>query len=287
MEHLLLSNGVVMPQVGLGTYTLKDQTLESVVLRAAEDGYSMFDTASRYGNEEALGHELKTTLLPREKLFITTKLYVLDIYRFYHPRYHIMWRNKTVEDAYDNSCSRLGVAQADLYLLHACWPPVLKKMWRGIEDLYLSGRVRAIGVANFGIPQLELLNQINPRVMPMVNQLECTPYFHNRPAIEKSRQLGMQVYATSPLGRGLVTEQLLAEPVLQTIASQVGRSPAQVVLRWVIQQRLGVLSRSKKTEKVSQNIQLFDFCLTKEQMQAISKLECNLSTSSGIVHYVP
>ena len=97
----------------------------------------------------------------------------------------------------------------------------------------------------------------------------------------------MQVYATSPLGRGLVTEQLLAEPVLQTIASQVGRSPAQVVLRWVIQQRLGVLSRSKKTEKVSQNIQLFDFCLTKEQIQAISKLECNLSTSSGIVHYVP
>lgn len=255
----LYRDGVEIPQLGLGVWQVPDDEAERAVRTALEAGYRHIDTATLYRNEEGVGRAVRASGVPREKVFVTTKLWNSD-----HDR---------VEQAFDESLARLGMDYVDLYLIH--WPAPKQnryvQAWRGLEKIYKDGRARAIGVSNFTVATLtRLLDETD--IIPCINQIELHPWFQQHELREFHDKNGILTEAWSPLGSG---KGLLDDPALAVLAEKHGRTPAQIVLRWHIQIGNVVIPKSVTPSRIRENINVFDFILDHEDMAAIGAMNAN------------
>ncbi|NEG54439.1 aldo/keto reductase [Bifidobacterium platyrrhinorum] len=255
---ITLNNGTVIPQVGLGVFQTPDgDTTVNAVTAALEAGYRHIDTARIYGNEGSVGEGIRRSGVPRGDIFLTTKLWNDDI------------RAHRAKDAFAESLDRLGVDYVDLYLIH--WPAEgWRQAWDDLQEIYASGRAKAIGVSNFQRHHLEELLK-DSDVTPAADQIESSPQFANQELVDFARGLGITVEAWSPLGGTGGT--LLADPRLTGIGAKYGKSPAQVVIRWHIQRGVVVLPKSTHAERIRQNFDVFDFDLTADDMAAINAID--------------
>jgi 2,5-diketo-D-gluconate reductase A len=257
---ITLNNGVDMPQLGLGVWQAKDGAeVERAVTTAIDSGYRLIDTAAVYGNEEGVGRAIAASNVPREELFITTKLWNAD-----------HGYDNTLK-AFEKSLARLGLDYVDLYLIH--WPVPAKDKyidtWRALEKLYADGKIRAIGVSNFTVEYLErLLNETT--IVPAVNQIELHPRMTQGRLRAYCAHNDIAIESYSPLGG--TGGDLLDEPTLTKLADTYGKSPAQIVLRWHIQHGLIVIPKSVTPERIKQNIDVFDFELSDDDMTTIDHL---------------
>jgi 2,5-diketo-D-gluconate reductase A len=255
---IILNNGVEMPQLGFGVWQVPDDEAERAVAVALETGYRSIDTAAIYGNEEGTGRAIAASGVPREDIFVTTKLRNAD-----------HGYDSTLR-AFDTSLARLGLDHVDLYLIH--WPtPARDKYvdtYKAFEKLHADGRVRAIGVSNFEPEHLRRLIA-ETSVIPAVDQIELHPHLQQHAAREYHAEQGIATEAWSPLGSG---KGLLEVPAIVAIAQKHGRSPAQVVLRWHLQLGNIVIPKSVTPSRIRENIEVFDFSLDTEDLAAISAL---------------
>ncbi|KUO12850.1 aldo/keto reductase [Streptomyces sp. DSM 15324] len=255
---IILNNGVEMPQLGFGVWQVPDDEAERAVATALEAGYRSIDTAAIYGNEEGTGKAIAASGVPREDIFVTTKLWNSD------QGYDATLR------AFDTSLGKLGLEYVDLYLIH--WPlPARDKYvdtYKAFEKLYADGRVKAIGVSNFPVEQLERLTG-ETAVVPAVNQIELHPHLQQHALREFHAEQGIATEAWSPLGQG---KGLLEVPAIVAIAQKHNRTPAQVVLRWHLQIGNVVIPKSVTPSRIRENIEVFDFGLDTEDLAAISAL---------------
>jgi len=269
VSWVTLNNGVKMPQFGLGVVFLEPGEMMRTAVGAAVDaGYRLFDNAAFYGNEAAVGDALRSTGIDRKELFISTKL------RNSQHRYEEALK------AFDLSMKTLGVDYLDLYLIH--WPcpeyDLYREAWRALEHLYAAGYVRAIGVSNFHVPQLEAILSMC-EVRPVVNQLECNPYLSIAPLRQYCQDHEIWPEAWFPLGGPAVKlkgdapdKVLLDDPLLAAVGEKYEKTPAQIVLRWEIQSGIITIPKSARPERIRQNIDIFDFELSPEDMAAIDGL---------------
>ncbi|MET9174739.1 aldo/keto reductase [Streptomyces misionensis] len=255
---IILNNGVEMPQLGFGVWQVQDDEAERAVATALEAGYRSIDTAAAYGNEEGTGRAIAASGLPREDVFVTTKLWNSD------HGYDATLR------AFDTSLTKLGLDYVDLYLIH--WPLPARDTYvdtyKALEKLYADGRARAIGVSNFLPEHLRRLTA-ETSVIPAVNQIELHPHLQQHAAREYHAELGIATEAWSPLGQG---KGLLEVPAIVAIGQKHNRTPAQVVLRWHIQQGTIVIPKSVTPSRIKENIEVFDFHLDDEDLAAIGAL---------------
>jgi diketogulonate reductase-like aldo/keto reductase len=259
---VILNNGVAMPRLGLGVYqTGPGRETRTAVLAALELGYRLVDTAAVYGNERDVGAALRESGVPREQVFVTTKLWNSD---------HGYQRTLR---AFDSSLRALGLDVLDLYLLHWPVPNVRLQSWLALERLLLEGRARAIGVSNFTIPHLsELLDAGD--VAPAVNQIELHPFLPQIELVAFCHGRGVQVEAYSPLARG----ERMDHPALQRIARGHRKSPAQVMIRWSLQRGLVTIPKSARRERIAENADVFDFTLEPAEMKDLDGLNEELHT---------
>nr|WP_202448406.1 aldo/keto reductase [Streptomyces sp. SID2999] len=247
-----------MPQLGFGVWQVPDDEAERAVATALETGYRSIDTAAIYGNEEGTGKAIAASGVPREDLFVTTKLWNSD-----------QGYDSTLR-AFDTSLEKLGLDYLDLYLIH--WPLPARDnyldTYKAFEKLYSDGRIRAIGVSNFLPEHLQRLIA-ETSVIPAVDQIELHPQLQQRAAREFNAEQGIATEAWSPLGQG---KGLLEVPAIVAIARKHGRTPAQVVLRWHIQLGNIVIPKSVTPSRIKENIEVFDFSLDDEDLAAISAL---------------
>ncbi|MED3961578.1 aldo/keto reductase [Niallia taxi] len=253
-----LRNGVEIPYLGLGVFLVKDPAeCENAVKAAIKNGYRSIDTATRYENESFVGNALKAVDVPREELFITTKVWVSD------------FGYEETKQALHRSLKEMQLDYLDLYLIH--WAaPNYAETWRAMEDLYEEGLVKAIGVCNFQIHHLEKLME-TARITPMLNQIETHPLFHQKELREYMEQHGIAHEAWAPMAQG--RENLFENPTLQTIGEKYGKTTAQVMLRWHLQRDTIIIPKSIHEHRIIENANLFDFALTDEDMQAIDQLD--------------
>ncbi|MED4054831.1 aldo/keto reductase [Niallia taxi] len=253
-----LRNGVEIPYLGLGVFLVKDPAeCENAVKAAIKNGYRSIDTATRYENESFVGNALKAVDVPREELFITTKVWVSD------------FGYEETKQALHRSLEEMQLDYLDLYLIH--WAaPNYAETWRAMEDLYEEGLVKAIGVCNFQIHHLEKLKE-TARITPMLNQIETHPLFHQKELREYMEQHGIAHEAWAPMAQG--RENLFENPTLQTIGEKYGKTTAQVMLRWHLQRDTIIIPKSIHEHRIIENANLFDFALTDEDMQAIDQLD--------------
>ena len=253
-----LRNGVEIPYLGLGVFLVKDPAeCENAVKAAIKNGYRSIDTATRYENESFVGNALKAVDVPREELFITTKVWVSD------------FGYEETKQALHRSLEQMQLDYLDLYLIH--WAaPNYAETWRAMEDLYEEGLVKAIGVCNFQIHHLEKLKE-TARITPMLNQIETHPLFHQKELREYMEQHGIAHEAWAPMAQG--RENLFENPTLQTIGEKYGKTTAQVMLRWHLQRDTIIIPKSIHEHRIIENANLFDFALTDEDMQAIDQLD--------------
>ncbi|MGM0302951.1 hypothetical protein IGI66_002601 [Enterococcus sp. AZ048] len=260
MEELKLNNGQMIPQLGLGVFKVQDaDDLKSAVAEALKDGYRHFDTATIYHNEEWLGEALAQSDVKREDLFITSKV----------------WNSNTTYDetiaAFHESLKKLQTDYLDLYLIH--WPSEgYNEKWRAMESLYNDGLIKSIGVSNFEKPHLEKL-MTTATIKPTVDQIETHPYFQQKELHEYLKSLDIVHEAWGPLGQG--KSNVLEDPVLTKIAEAHSKTVAQVILRWHLQRDIIVIPKSVHEERIAQNIDVFDFTLTEEEMSMIASIDKN------------
>jgi len=268
MDTITLNNGVTMPALGLGVFqTPPDETRDAV--RAALDcGYRHVDTAAAYFNEREVGEAIHSSGLDRAEVFVETKIWIND-YGF----------DETLH-GFDKSAAKLGVEQLDLLILHQALPSAFdrtREAYRALETLLADGKVRAIGVSNFMVEHLtELLETAT--VVPSVNQLEVHPYFQQRQVQAFGAEHGILTQAWSPIGgitfyRDGSHGSTLEDPVIGGIAGTHGRTPAQVMLRWHLQQGRSVIPKSTKPHRIAENLDVFDFDLTADELAAIDALD--------------
>jgi len=258
-----LNNGVKMPIFGLGLYqTRKGKETQDAVYYALEAGYRLIDTAAMYGNEEDVGEAVRKSGLPREKIFITTKLWNPD-----------HGYDKALS-AFEESRKKLGLYYVDLYLIH--WPvEVLRKeSWRALETLLREGKCRAIGVSNYMIWHLEKLLS-NSSMVPAVNQVEFSPYLYQKDLLDFCLNHHIQLEAYSPLTKGYK----LHDPKLANIASKYSKSPAQILIRWALQKEVVVIPKSSRKERIYENADVFDFAISPEDIKVLDSFNENLRTS--------
>ena len=252
-----MTNGVNMPYFGLGVFKTQDGLeVENAVKWAIEAGYRHIDTAAIYNNERGVGNAIKASGIPRNELFITTKIW------------NDNQRNATVIEGFEESLKLLQTDYVDLYLIH--WPVKEKfsDTWRVIEELYRSGRVRAIGVSNFLQHHLEELFKTT-RIMPMVNQVECHPHLVQQPLIDFCQSHNIVYEAWSPIMRGKVNEI----PLFSELSLKYHKSPVQIVLRWDLQKGIVTIPKSVHKERIEHNADIFDFELTDEDIRLIDTLD--------------
>ncbi|KAB2344430.1 aldo/keto reductase [Actinomadura rudentiformis] len=259
MQNITLNNGVVMPQVGFGVWQVPDDEAHAAVTEAFNAGYRSIDTARIYENEEGVGRAIADSGLPREELFITTKLWNTD-----HARDDAL-------RAFDASLSRLGLDYVDLYLMHWPMPGVDKyvEAWQAMEEIHADGRAKAIGASNFTVETLTRLLEETGTV-PAVNQIELHPYLAQKEMRAFHAEHGIATEAWSPLGQG---KGLLDDPALTAIAEKHGRSPAQVVLRWHLQSGNIVIPKSVTPARIKENLDVFGFELDAAEMGRIDALD--------------
>ena len=254
MEYATLNNGLKMPMAGIGTFLLSPDEAEASVLAALEEGYRLIDTANAYVNEKAVGRAMKKSGLPREEIFLETKLWP----SFYED-----------EDAVDKTLERLGTDYIDLLLIHQPAGNYVAG-YRQMERAYIEGKVRAIGLSNFNQGQIEEILGLC-QVKPAVLQTEVHPYFQERELKKFLEREGMVIQAWYPLGHG--DKALLEEPLFAELAKKYGKTNAQVILRWHIQAGNIVIPGSKNPAHIKDNFDLFDFSLTEEEMAKVTALD--------------
>jgi len=264
-ETITLHNGVKIPQLGFGVFKVENgsQTVQSVK-KALEVGYRSIDTAAIYQNEEGVGQAIRESGIPREDIFVTSKVWNTD------------QGYESTLAAFDASLKRLGLDYLDLYLIH--WPGKDKYVdtWRALETLYKEGKVRAIGVSNFHIHHLENLLK-SSEVKPVINQIELHPRLTQVEIREFCQKHDIQVEAWSPLGRGV----LLDNPTIGGIAKKHGKTSAQVIIRWHLQHGIVVIPKSVTPARIEENAQVFDFELSVEEMKEIDGLHANERVGSN------
>ncbi|MBG9797057.1 aldo/keto reductase [Brevibacillus laterosporus] len=250
-----LANGVVKPLVGLGVYKADDGAeVEQAIRMALEAGYRSIDTAAIYENEAGVGKAIRDSKIPREEIFVTTKVWNTE-----------QGYESTLQ-AFDTSLQKLGLDYIDLYLVHWPVPGKYKETWRALETLYKKGLVRSIGVSNFHIHHLEDLLSVC-EVKPMLNQIEMHPFLIQEELRQYCEQHGIYVEAWRPLMRGN-----LEVPLVQEMAERYQKTPAQIVLRWDLQHKVLVIPKSVRKERIIENAGLFDFELTDEDMTMLDGL---------------
>ncbi|MFJ9910799.1 aldo/keto reductase [Actinacidiphila glaucinigra] len=255
---ITLNNGVTMPQLGFGVFQVPDADTAAAVTSALENGYRSIDTAAIYGNEAGVGQALAASGIARDELFVTTKLWNGD-----------QGYDSTLA-AFDASLAKLGLDHVDLYLIH--WPTPARDTyldtWRAFEKIHAEGRARAIGVSNFQPAHLQRIID-NSDVVPAVNQVELHPQLQQAELRAFHARHGIATEAWSPLAQGAV----LRDPVVTGIADRLGRTPAQVILRWHLQLGNVVIPKSVTPERIHQNIDVFDFALSDADIAAITALD--------------
>lgn len=258
METITLNNGIKMPMEGFGVFQVPDPAqCEQAVLDAIASGYRLIDTAAAYGNEEAVGAAIKKCGVSREELFITTKLWVQDA------------SYEGAKKAFQTSLDKLGLEYLDLYLIHQPMGDYIGA-YRAMEELYKTGRVRAIGVCNFYPERLtDLCETVD--VMPAVNQVELHPFFQQDKALAVMKEYGVCPEAWGPFAEG--KHGIFTHPVLTAIGQKYGKSAAQVTLRWNIQRGVVVIPKSIHRERMEQNFNIWDFALSNEDMAEIAALD--------------
>jgi 2,5-diketo-D-gluconate reductase A len=262
MQYVTLNNGVEMPALGFGVFQVRDLAeCERAVLEAAEVGYRLFDTAASYMNEEAVGRAFKRSRVPRDELFVTTKLWIQDA------------GYEKAKAAFQKSLDRLGLDYLDLYLIHQPFGDYYGA-WRAMEELLRDGRVRAIGVSNFALDRLVDLILHN-EVVPAVDQVETNPFCQQADMQELMKQEGVQIESWAPFAEG--RNDLFLNPTLATIAAEHGRSIAQVVLRWLIQRGVVVIPKSVHKARIAENFAIWDFELSAADMGRIAALDAGCS----------
>ena len=257
-----LRTGAKLPRLGLGVFRAPaGGRTRDAVSDAIKVGYRHVDTASIYGNEADVGEAIRQSAVPREELFLTTKL----------------WNGDQGFDAalraFDTSLERLGLDHVDLYLIHWPVPGLRLESWRALERLHEEGRTRAIGVSNFMVPHLEEL-AASARVLPAVNQIEVSPLLQQREVRDWCAERGIVVEAYSPLTKG----RRLGHPIVAELAARIRKTPAQVLLRWALQHDLVILPKSVRPERIRENAAVFDFELDAEAMARLDGLEEGLVT---------
>ena len=261
MEHRILNNGVEMPVLGFGVYQVEETVCEQCVCDAIAAGYRSIDTASAYLNERAVGRAIRRSGVPREALFITTKLWVQDA------------GYESTKRALAKSLERLQLDYLDLYLIHQPFGDVYGS-WRAMEELYREGAVRAIGVSNFQPDRLVDLILHN-EVVPAVNQVETHPFCQQTEAAAVMASEGVQIESWAPFAEG--RNNLFGNGTLVSLAAKYRKSVAQVVLRWLIQRGVVVIPKSVRPERMAENIDVFDFHLAPEDMDLIATLDTRRS----------
>lgn len=266
MNYVQLSNGVKIPQLGLGVFkTPEGEQTENSVKWALEAGYRHIDTAMIYGNENSVGMGIKNSGVAREDIFLTTKLWNEDI------------RKGRTKEAFQESLAALQTDYIDLYLIH--WPADgYEQAWADMEEIYATGQIKAIGVSNFHKHHLENLKK-TMKHLPAVNQIESHPYLTNQELIDYCHGMGMAVEVWSPLGG--TGGNLMEDQLLQELAKKYNRTVAQVILRWDIQRNVIVIPKSIHKERIISNMELFDFELSEKDMEAISGLNRDLRVGSN------
>lgn len=273
-NHIIhLNDTKEMPLLGLGTYKMTDDNqLKQRILEAFSCGYHLIDTASFYKNEESIGKSIKALSIPRSELFITTKLW------------NTAQRIENIEDSFYRSLERLGLDYLDLYLVHWPVPGCFCNTWRIFEKLQASGVIKSIGVSNFSIHDLELLKESSD-IVPAVNQVEMHPLFQNPELITYCQKSGITLQAYAPLARGAY----LNSPLMIEIGNRHKKTPAQIGLRWLIQQNIAVIPKSEQKNHLEENSKIFDFSLTPEEMAAISAMNTGqriINPPEDIVSYL-
>jgi len=251
-----LLNDVRMPYLGLGVYSMNNEEVTGAIHHALEAGYRLIDTASVYGNEEGVGKAVRESDLPREEIFVTSKVWNTD-----------QGYERTLK-AFDKTMNRLGLDYLDLYLIH--WPVsnLYKDTWKALEKLYNEGRIRAIGVSNFLIHHLKDLME-DAEITPMVNQLEFHPHLVQQELHDFCHEHQIQPEAWAPLMRGKVNDIHL----LRGLAEKYGKTPAQIVLRWDLQKGVVTIPKSSNPERIRSNADVFDFELSEGDVKRIDDLE--------------
>ena len=261
METVTLNNGVEMPILGFGVYQVPPDQTEAAVTQALEAGYRSLDTAAAYENEDAVGRAVRQSGIARNELFITTKLWIQDN------------GDATTMRAFETSLQNLGMEYVDLYLIHQPYGDVYGE-WRVMEQIFNDGGARAIGVSNFSSDRLLDLIMHN-NVTPAVNQIETNPYFQRAVESQLMRDRGVVHESWAPFAEG--KNNLFADPTLSVIAEAHGKSIAQVVLRWLIQRRIVVIPKSVRPDRMEQNLAVFDFELSPQEMASIADLDTGTS----------
>ncbi|MFF2412670.1 aldo/keto reductase [Streptomyces sp. NPDC058092] len=262
MQTVTLNNGVEMPILGFGVYQIPPEQTEQAVSEALAAAYRLLDTAAAYGNEEAVGRALKSSGVPREELFVTTKLWVQDA-----PA------QENTKRAFETSLAKLGLDHLDLYLMHQPYGDVYGQ-WRAMEDLNRVGLAKAIGVANF-YPDRLLDLIVNNDITPAVNQIETHPFFQRIADQELMREHRVQIQSWGGFAEG--RNGLFTNPLLAEIGAKYGKSVAQVALRWLTQRGIVAIPKSVRAERMAENIDIFDFELTDDRMAAIATLDTGAS----------
>lgn len=258
MDYVTLKNGVQMPKEGFGVFQIRDlDECERVVLDAIDTGYRLIDTAESYGNESAVGKAIAKSGVNRADLFISTKLWVTDT------------SYEGAKAAIDRSMENLGVDYLDLYLIHQAMGDYIGA-WRAMTEAYKEGRIRAIGVCNFYPHRLaDFCETVDE--LPAVDQVELHPFFQQENALSLMREYGVQPMAWAPFAEG--KHGIFTHPVLTKIGEKYGKGAGQVALRWNMQRGVVVIPKSTHRERMEQNIDVFDFSLTDEEMREIAALD--------------
>ncbi|WEV66316.1 aldo/keto reductase [Bifidobacterium sp. ESL0764] len=264
VPDITLNNGITIPQLGLGVFqTPEGETTANAVDVALRSGYRHIDTAKVYGNERSVGEGIRRSGVARHEIFLTTKLWNEDI------------RQGRTREAFYESLDRLGTDYVDLYLIH--WPADgWQQAWKDMVALYRDRRIRAIGVCNLQEHHVKELEGLGTGMLPAVDQIESSPQFGNQELVDFVKSQGIAVEAYSPLGG--TGGSLLSSPRLAQIGAKYGKSPAQVVIRWHLQRGVIVIPKSTHDERIRQNIDVFDFELSEEEMSQIAGLETGVRT---------
>ena len=255
-DKTLLNNGIEMPWLGFGVYLIDNgEKLEQAINKAFEVGYRSIDTATIYKNERGVGKAIRQSGIPREEIFLTTKVWNTD-----------MRASRTLA-AFEESLERLDTDYVDLYLIH--WPVegFYKETWQVLEEIYRNGRIKAIGVSNFQVHHLEDLMK-DAEVMPTVNQIEYHPFLGQPELLDFCKANKIQVEAWSPLMQG----QIVNVPIVQQLAKKYNKTPAQIALRWNLQHHVVTIPKSSRPSRIEENAQLFDFALSQEDMSQLDEL---------------
>lgn len=270
MEYITLNNGVKMPMAGFGVFQIKDkEECVRVVLEAIETGYRLIDTAQSYGNEEAVGEAILKTNVPREELFVTTKVWITN------------YGYEKAKASVEESLEKMKLDYIDLVLLHQPFKDY-HGAYRALVDLYKEGKIKAVGVSNFYPDRLVDLC-LDTDVVPAVNQVEVNLFHQQNQALEYNQKYGVQLEAWAPFAEG--KKGIFTNETLMEIGEKYNKSVGQVILRWLVQRGIVPLAKTVRKERMLENIDIFDFQLSEEDMKTITNM--NKDTSSFFSHYDP